>query len=318
MYDTPPVTIVTPSFNAGRFIEETIRSVLAQDYPAIEYIVRDGGSTDGTLAILRRYEPRLRWVSQRDGGQSAAINAGWRGGRGEIVAWLNADDTYLPDAVRRAVAVLQAHPQAVAVFGDCDMVDAHGQLLAPYTTGPFDLLSLVCGAINRIPQPAVFIRRAALAEAGWLDERLHLAMDFDLWLRLGLQGPLHYLPQRLATLRIHSDTKTLSRQADLGPEFLMIYQRLFARPDLPAALRAREAEAMGSVLLMVANNCYMAGRLCPAWRYLYASLRRFPAMLRRRTAQKLLVLRLFGRPGWQVYTNGRERLLAATRRAPVV
>jgi glycosyltransferase involved in cell wall biosynthesis len=309
----PVVTIVTPSFNSGRFIEATIRSVLEQDYPAIEYLVMDGSSTDGTLDVLRRYGDRLRWRSGRDGGQSAAINAGWRAGRGEVLAWLNADDTYLPGAVGSAVAYLQAYPAAAAVYGDCDITDEHGRALRPYHTGPFDLVTMVRKAQNPVPQPAVFMRRAALEAAGYLDERLHMAMDLELWLRLGLRYEVGYLPHRLATLREHPETKTLAHLERFGPELLAIYEWLFAQPGLPPALRACHDEAMGAALLRAANNFYIAGLLKPARRYLLASWRRAPGRLNH-TALKLLLLGPLGRPGWWAFTRGRQGLLRAVGR----
>lgn len=309
----PLVTIVTPAFNAGRFIEATIRSVLDQDYPAIEYIVMDGGSTDGTLDVLRRYGDRLTWRSGRDGGQSAAINAGWRAGRGQVLAWLNADDTYFPGAVGSAVAYLQQHPAAAMVYGDCDMIDERGYTLRPYRTGPFDIVAMVRQAQNPIPQPAAFMRRAALDAAGYLDQRLHMAMDLELWLRLGLRYEVGYLPRRLATLREHPGTKTLAQLERLGPELLMIYEWLFDQPDLPPALLARRCEAMSAALLRAANNFYIAGLLAPARRYLLASWRRAPTRLNH-TALKLLLLGALGRPGWWAFTRARQGLLRVAGR----
>lgn len=306
----PLVTIVTPSFNQGRFIEATIRSVLEQDYPAIEYIVMDGGSTDGTLEVLRRYGDRVSWLSAPDNGQADAINRGWKRGHGAILAWLNADDTYLPGAVRAAVEYLQQHPAATLVYGDCDYVDQDGAVVGRYPTRSFDYIRAVCGVAASIPQPATFLRRPAVEAVGYLDERLHMSMDLDLWLRLGLRYELCYMPRRLATFRIHPTSKSVAQQVRFAPELLAIYQRLFAQPDLPATLRTHQLEAMSNVMLIAANYFYMAGLLRPARRYALASWRRAPG-LQRRTMLKLMVLGPLGRPGWWVFTRGRQQLTAA-------
>ncbi|HLA97025.1 MAG TPA: glycosyltransferase family 2 protein, partial [Anaerolineales bacterium] len=148
----PLVSIVTPSFNQGRFLEETIQSVLAQDYPRIEYLIVDGGSTDGSLEIIRRYADRLGWwVSEPDRGQTEALNKGFARARGEIFAWLNSDDTYLPQAVSEAVAYLQAHPEAGMVYGDANLVDEHGRVIGKFPARQTDYQRLRRGYV-RIPQ----------------------------------------------------------------------------------------------------------------------------------------------------------------------
>jgi glycosyltransferase involved in cell wall biosynthesis len=309
----PGVTIVTPSFNQGQYIEATIRSVLAQDYPAIEYIVMDGGSTDGTLEILRRYGDRLRWVSARDGGQADAINRGWRSGDGEILAWLNSDDVYLPGAVSAAVAALHQHPAALGVYGDCDYIDEHGRLIDTHPTGPFDYPALVRSLITPVPQPATFLRRDAVAAIGYLDEELSMVLDLDLWLRLGLRGPLVYLPRRLAHFREHASSKTVARQALAAPEILAIYRRLFARPDLPPAIRALEREAHSGALIMAGNSLLIAGRLAEARRHALAGLPH-AAPRSRRLAWKILLVSALGHSGLSAYVWSRHAIRSTLRR----
>lgn len=226
--DTPPlVTVVTPSLNQGRFIRQTIESVLTQPYPALEYVVIDGGSTDGTLEILAGYGDRLTWVSEPDGGQAAAINKGWRRARGSVLAYLNSDDTYLPGAVARAVAALQAHPEAGAVYGDGYHTDERGTVTAPYPTEPFrlDRLAETCF----ICQPTVFIRRGVLEEVGLLDESLHYCLDWDLWIRIARRAPFVYVPGYLATTRLHTGAKTLRERAPVHAEGLTVLRRHFGR-----------------------------------------------------------------------------------------
>jgi glycosyltransferase involved in cell wall biosynthesis len=224
----PLVTVVTPSFNQGRFIRATIESVLKQDYPRIEYLVMDGGSTDETRSILREYSDRIRWVSEPDHGQAHAINKGWRQAAGSIVAYLNSDDVYLPDAVSTAVAALQAHPEAAAVYGEGYHVDEAGAILERYPTEPFDAdrLRETCF----ICQPTVFLRREAVERAGYLDESLRYCMDYDLWIRLTRAGKVFgYIPHYLASTRLHADTKTLGQRGRAHAEILRVVHRHFGR-----------------------------------------------------------------------------------------
>lgn len=209
----PKISIVTPSFNQGGFIEATIRSVLEQDYPELEYWVIDGGSSDGTLDILKKYEDRLRWISEPDSGQTNAINKGLRLASGEVLAYLNSDDLYLPGALRRVGAYFAAHPEAAWLTGRCRTIDAGGvetrRLITRYKNFWLRLRSYsVLQVLNYISQPATFWRRAAYEALGPLDENLHYTMDYDYWLRLGGRYRLHVLPQELAAFRLHGSSKS--------------------------------------------------------------------------------------------------------------
>jgi glycosyltransferase involved in cell wall biosynthesis len=204
---TPLVSIVTPSLNQGRFIEATIRSVEAQDYSRVEHLVIDGGSRDETLGVLARHAG-LRWVSGPDGGQTQAINRGFRMTSGEILSWLNADDILLPGALSAVVAAFQAAPGAMMIYGDGLLIDEHGRPLEPFRfTEPFNWRRLV-EVHDYILQPTAFVRRQALEAVGYLDESLTWSMDWDLWIRIGERFPVHYLPLPLAQARVHADTKT--------------------------------------------------------------------------------------------------------------
>lgn len=214
--------MVTPSYNQGQFIRETIESVLSQDYPRLEYLVMDGGSTDGTVDILQEYSRRLAWVSRPDGGQAAAVNEGWRRGTGDILAWLNSDDVYLPGAVRTAVAHLVDHPEVDVVYGEARHIDEWGRALARYPTEPFVWRRLTDSCF--ISQPTAFMRRSALARVGFLDEGLHYCMDYDLWIRLGRHARFACRPEYLALSRLHPATKTLGQRRDFYAEVLrMMY-----------------------------------------------------------------------------------------------
>jgi glycosyltransferase involved in cell wall biosynthesis len=227
MTDDPLVSVVTPSFNQGRFIRETIESVLGQGYRHIEYLVMDGGSTDETIKILQEYDDRLIWLSEPDRGQADAINKGWRRARGSVLAYLNSDDTYLPDAVERAVGALREHPEAGAVYGEGHHVNEAGTILERYPTEPFDMdrLEETCF----ICQPTVFLRRAIVERVGYLDGSLRYCMDYDLWIRIGRVARFVYIPHYLATTRLHADTKTLGQRTQVHAEILRMLHRHFGR-----------------------------------------------------------------------------------------
>jgi len=209
MSERPCVSIVTPSYNQGQFIEETILSVLNQDYPRIEYIVMDGGSTDNTLQILKKYAGRLKWVSEKDQGQSDAINKGFQRATGDILAWLNSDDTYFPGAVKRAVEILYGDTDFKMIYGKTRYCDEGGKCLGEYPTEPFDYKRLA--VFNFICQPSTFFKREVFLEAGGLNTSLQFAMDYDFWLRTVGRFKVEYLPEYLSTFRLHGKSKTISQ-----------------------------------------------------------------------------------------------------------
>lgn len=219
----PRVSIVTPSLNMARFLDETIRSVLEQDYPHIEYLVMDAGSTDGTLEILKRYEGQLQYISKPDRGQADAVNRGFGLTTGEIFAFLNADDTYLPGAVSTVVQAFADHPEAGVVYGDAWHVAEDGSRIAPYPVEPFDSANLSRRCF--ICQPAAFFRRAAFADCGMLDANLRFAHDYDLWIRMARRYPMVKVDGFLATLRIHATNKTMGETGPAMRETIEVLQR---------------------------------------------------------------------------------------------
>jgi len=222
----PLVSIVTPSFNQGRYLEQTMLSVLQQDYPNIEYIVIDGGSTDNSVEIIRRYESRLGyWTSERDRGQTEAINKGFAHAHGEFLAWLNSDDVYHPGAVSAAVKFLVENPDIGMVYGDLDFIDEDGRLIGKFNAAQTDLKKLRRGFVH-IPQPAAFFRATHWQQVGPLDPDYFFAMDYDLWVRLAGVTRLKYLPGKpWAKFRLHSDAKTINADDRCWPEMLRVHYR---------------------------------------------------------------------------------------------
>ena len=232
----PLVTIVTPSFNQGEFIADAIESVLGQDYPAIEYIVVDGGSTDTTLDVLRGYGDRVRWTSGPDGGQSDAIHSGFLAGSGEFLAWLNSDDRYVAGAISAAVAELAADPTAGLVYGQGEFIDRDGTGARPCEhIEPWNLERLV-GTTNFLLQPATLFRRESYLAIGGLDTTLEYIMDYDLWIRLGTRYPVRFLPRVLAQARVYDETKTVTGGLPRLDEMERMIRRNGGR-GLPKAFR---------------------------------------------------------------------------------
>lgn len=209
----PTISIITPALNQGQFLEQCIQSVLGQGYPHLEYIIIDGGSTDGSVKIIQKYQKNLSaWVSEPDQGQSDAINKGLRRASGQLVAWLNADDFYLPNALALAAQAYVSRPAASFYFGNGYRLNQHGQLKRPHFrqwSYRFNRDALIFG-LNYILQPATFINRHCLEQVGHLSPRLHYGLDTDLWLRLSALAEPRAIPAFLAASREYGTTKTAS------------------------------------------------------------------------------------------------------------
>ena len=226
MTESPLVSIITPSFNQARYLEATIQSVFVQDHPRIEYIIVDGGSIDGSVDIIKKHEGRLAWwVSEQDKGQTDAINKGFNRAKGEILAWLNSDDTYNPGAVSAAVKYLVENPDAAMVYADCDYIDEDGQVIGRFKSAQTDYRRLREGYVH-IPQQTMFFRAKYWKELGPLDPSFYFAMDYDLWTRLAARAPIKYLDgQTWANFRIHTSGKTTSADDRCWPEMLRVHYR---------------------------------------------------------------------------------------------
>ncbi|OGQ59461.1 MAG: hypothetical protein A3J24_04295 [Deltaproteobacteria bacterium RIFCSPLOWO2_02_FULL_53_8] len=226
----PRITIITPSFNQGRFIERTIKSVLEQGYPDLEYIVVDGGSTDETLSILRRYEGRLQWTSEKDNGQSDAINKGIRMATGEILAYLNSDDVYEPGALDAVAEFFAANPSVMWLVGRCSIIDEDDRPMRGFITAYKNFLLdrysyNILLVTNCISQPAVFLRSTLFKEHGLFDVNQHRVMDYEYWLRIGANHNPGILNRYLSAFRVYSSSKTSSAYRDTFSEELDVGRR---------------------------------------------------------------------------------------------
>ncbi|MHB8643783.1 MAG: glycosyltransferase family 2 protein [Gaiellaceae bacterium] len=271
------VSIVTPSYNQAQFLEETIESVLAQDYPDLEYVVVDDGSTDGSFDIARRYDSRLhKLVVQENAGQVAAINHGFRHTDGELLGWLNSDDVLLPGAVSAVVEELEKDPEALLVYGDNVFIDEAGTRIprerASAEGAPFDPVTMVRRCKNWIPQPGSLFTRRAL-EIAPLDERGYYFFDFEFAIRLGAVGAVKYVPILLAGYRLHSESKTVGQPLRRAHDFVRLAEGFFASPDFPPKFAPHARAGKASAYLEASELAYEALELSAARSYFVRGIR---------------------------------------------
>jgi glycosyltransferase involved in cell wall biosynthesis len=303
----PLVSVVTPTYNQAAFLRDTIESVLSQDYRAIEYQIIDDGSTDSTPQVLKEYSGRA-WIERHENrGQTPTINKGWERATGDILTWLNSDDTFLPGAVSAAVKYFEEHPDVGIVFGDTLFTNEDGSPIERSADrSNFDYYeSFVRECENPIPQPSAFIRRSVIEDVGILDQKFYYFMDWDFWLRAGVNHRIGYFPELLSTYRLHAQSKTIAQANKAAPELEYMYQKFFSDRNLPARIRTHEKQAMVNMLFTTAGYYITAGNRKAASQTALRALRLAPAMFYRPSLLHKLFYCLYG--GSALYEKSRDR-----------
>lgn len=302
----PLVSIVIPAYNHAAYLEEAVRSVLAQDYPRVELLVIDDGSTDDTGKVLQRLGGDFFRETQPNMGQAGTLNRGWQMARGTILGYLSADDALRPGAVMAAVDALAAHPAAVATYCDFELMDPGSRTVRTVTAPAFDRTRLV-SELECAPGPGAFFRRAAWERAGPWNPRLRQMPDYDFWLRLALHGPFVKIGQTLARFRVHEASQTFAQTSEArADEPVRIIEAFFARADLPDPVRALRQRATAMAHLTSAQLHARAGRWRTAFERLRAARAADHSGLASVNSLRLLANAFFNRTG--------HRLLWALRR----
>lgn len=256
----PLVTLITPTYNQAAFLEETIQSVLAQDYENIEYIIINDGSTDSTAQILDKYKGAVKSENQANAGQASTLNKGWHMGKGELLGYLSSDDILHPSAVRKAVEYLTAHPEVVMVYPNCDLIDPNSRVIRTSLCRPFEYESLVVDQECYIGPGALF-RRSALEQMGGWDPTLRLGPDREFWMRIGLLGRIQMIDEICAQYRMHpSSISYYQTDAVSANEFVRVAEKYFARNDVPAEIIAKKQIAFSKAHLVAARIHLRGGR----------------------------------------------------------
>jgi glycosyltransferase involved in cell wall biosynthesis len=286
----PRVSIVTPSYNQAEYVEETIRSVLLQGYPNLEYIIIDGASSDGSVEIIRRYEDQLAyWISEPDQGQADAIQKGFTRVTGDIVAYLNSDDVYLPNAIAMAVSAFQLDPELCVVSGDMRFVDAAGHEVGQMQGMEGDFFEHFLTLTNPIPQPSAFLTRYALDTAGGIDPAFHMLMDYDLWCRIGLRGmKIQRIPEDLSRFRIHIGSKTRTNILRFAQERRQLVEKYLADPVLGPRLVQHQRRLQAMVRLHLAGAYWLCDNKSEAYSHYWDAVRIDSRILLSRRSLSLL------------------------------
>ena len=287
----PLVSVITPTYNREEFLRDTIESVLTQDYPRIEYIVLDDGSTDGTRELLRQYSGRLRWASHQNMGETATVNAGFSMAKGEYLAIVNSDDPILPGLVSAGVDRMARESDLLVVYPDWLMINEKSDVLQHMQVYEYNFINMLRWH-HCLPGPGALIRREAIDLVGGRDPRYRYVADFEHWLRIGLCGPLARLPGYLATFRVHGSSASVSqRGAEMAEEHIQLMDNFFARPGIPPSAHRVKAEAYSAAYYIAAIQCMDAA----------------PGLARRYMVKSVLLSR-------RAFPNGHARTLSLVAR----
>lgn len=275
----PLVSIITPSYNQVKYLEATLNSVLRQDYPNLEYIVVDGGSDDGSLAIIKEYADEFSWwVSEQDQGQAAAINKGFHKATGDILAWLNSDDLYLPHVISKAVKVFEDNPQVGMIYGNAFSADGDGYLLNELRFENWETLDLL--QFNMICQPAVFMRKQVLENVGYLDTSYHFFLDHQLWIRIARESQLLHIPDYWAVSRYHPEAKNVTMASKCSEEVWRIIDWAGNQPDLADMMADNHSKIWAGAYQISARYLLDGGKPFQAFRNYFQAARTWPPSLK--------------------------------------
>lgn len=289
----PRVSVTTPSYNHQQFIEETIRSVLLQGYPNLEYMVIDGGSNDGSIEIIRKYEPWLAyWVSKPDGGQADAINKGWHRSTGDIIAYLNSDDTYVPGTMFTAVTALKNNPDAGMVFSDCQIIDEHSQVVDAMRGLEFKLSRQL--RHNSVPQPTMFFRRQVFDKIGFLDASLQYTLDYEFCIRVGQHFNIKRVPGVLARYRMHQLAKSSSQMDRFFNEWVSIFEWAAQQDDLKSYMPHRASQRRGLAFFNLGIMYYAVGDMPQARSKFFQAAKLYPKLISQPAIWLYLIKSLLG------------------------
>jgi glycosyltransferase involved in cell wall biosynthesis len=275
MKDQPVVSIVTPSYNQVDFLEATIRSVLKQDYPNVEYGVVDGGSTDASLEIIKRYEDQIDWwVSEPDQGQADAINKGMSRVQGDIVAWINSDDLYMPGAIDKAVKAFRKNDPSL-VFGDAITIDALGRPIKYLEFGDSGFSELI--RFQMICQPAVFVKKTVWDEVGGLDRTYQYMLDYHLWLRIAEKHDMEHIAHPLAASRYHQEAKNFANAAEFSDEIFRVERWMRENPQVATYYRENKRQITGGAYNLSARYLLDGGLPKKAFSHYRKALQSWPS-----------------------------------------
>ena len=286
----PLITIITPNYNMGNFIEETINSVLNQSYANLQYIIIDGGSTDKSLEIIKRYEDKLDyWISEPDTGQSQAINKGFLRAKGEFVGWLNSDDVLTPNSVETVVREFQKYPELDVIYGRNERINWRGDLVPtpdlPKDKNQFDKNLILSDSL--VNQPGLLFKRKWLGIVGLLNEDLNYVMDYEYWVRLAIAGArFRRIPNTLARFRLNEKSKTVNNVIDMTNEHLRVLNEIASSEEItqimnitPDELKAKIRDTKAILYLYLSNGYRKKGEFSKAIRWFIKSIQISPKMM---------------------------------------
>jgi glycosyltransferase involved in cell wall biosynthesis len=323
--ELPLVSVITPAYNREALLDGVIRSVLDQDYPNVEYIVLDDGSTDGTLNVIKRHEGKIRWETHENVGEARTVNKGLGMAKGEIVGVVNSDDPLLPGAISTLVTYLLAHPDVLVAYPDWVVIDDDGETIQRIATYEYDYANMIRWH-HCMPGPGTFFRRAVIEKLGGRDPNFRFVGDFDFWLRAGLLGSFARVPATLATFRYHPESYSTSQLGRaMADEHIRLADKLFAAPNLPPEVRKIKREAYSSAYYIAGTQCgdgapslakrryFLRALWYAPYKYLGEYRRRLRMMLPALLGRFYEPLRRVARPVYRRLHTVRQRL--STRRA---